>query len=108
MTEYMSLRSFRKFCEEKNFTHFHYSADEQNRHNFASTFRVYSVLKIMEIFENPNQIFFQSDDTTFLFDSVKQVKVDTESEESKTIFTIFCGRTTETAYRVVATQKNIG
>ena len=102
MTEYMTLRAFRKFCEGQNFTRFHYSADEQNSLHFASVFRVYSVLKFMQIFENPNQVFLKSEDTTFLFDAVKRVKVDTESEESKTVLTFFCGSSREMSYRVVA------
>lgn len=104
MTEYMSLRAFRKFCEEQNFKKFHYSADEQNSFNFSSVFRVYSVLKIMQIFENPNQIFLKSENTVFLFDAVKRVKVDTESEESGVVLTFICGCSQETSYRVVASQ----
>ena len=103
MTKYMSLKSFRKFCEEQNFTDFRYSADEQNPHNFASAFRVYSVLKIMQIFENPNQIFLKSEDTMILFDSVRQVKVDTESADNNVTFTIYCGKSAETSYKVIAT-----
>lgn len=102
MTKYMSLKNFRKFCEEQNFTDFRYSADDQNPHNFASAFRVYSVLKIMQIFENPNQIFLKSEDTIFLFDSVRQVKVDTEPEKNIVTFTIYCGKTLETSYKVIA------
>ena len=102
----LSLSEFRTFCGEICPREYIYDTANQPRENVDGTLNVSARYHTMLISMHPNAICFKNDSSFICFEDVKKVRIELESDQIGTVFTILCGNTDNDAcsksYRILA------
>lgn len=100
----MTINEFKKYCKEKNPVRILFHSDDQDAGLIDKNCRVNLLFSSVQVYENPDVVFFKNDNNSLCFSRIEQIVVDSERIPIGDVIKIVChgGCKTKKCFTLIA------